>query len=136
MRTANHIRTRALALATCAIFAAVSPALAVDGEILINQAKVNAGGITPGDTAGFPATLSRPGRYKLSGNLAVPAGAIGVEVTASDVTVDLNGFTIRSASPGQSGDGVFGSPGSANRLRVMNGTITGFGSFGVSNRLA
>jgi hypothetical protein len=29
--------------------------------ILITQAKAVQGGVTPGDTAGFPVTLSRPG---------------------------------------------------------------------------
>jgi hypothetical protein len=77
-----------------------APAAAVDGEVLINQAEVNAGGIGPGDGAGFPATLSRSGRYKLTGNLKVPAGKNGIVVTAHDVTIDLNGFTITSAPPG------------------------------------
>src|SRR5262245_6979065 len=36
-----------------------------EGEILITQAKANAGGITPADTAGFPVTLSAPGSYRL-----------------------------------------------------------------------
>jgi hypothetical protein len=37
-----------------------APAFA-QGEIIITQAKANAGGVTPGDNAGFPVTLSRPG---------------------------------------------------------------------------
>src|SRR5262245_22491973 len=85
----------AAAVTTSAVLIA-APATAVDGEILIDQARVNAGGITPGDAAGFPATLSRSGRYKLSGNLRVPAGMTGIGVTANDVTIDLNGFTISS----------------------------------------
>ena len=68
------------AFVSIALLVTVVDARAADGEVLINQAKVNAGGITPGDTAGFPATLSRPGRYKLSGNLTVPAGNIGFRV--------------------------------------------------------
>jgi len=101
-----------------------APALAVDGEILINQATVNAGGITPGDGAGFPATLSRPGRYKLSGNLTVPANQTGIDVRANDATLDLHGFTISSDTPGEAAYGV--SAQSTIRLRVANGTITGF----------
>jgi len=127
------MRMSTIAIAVGAALAA-TPAPAADGEILINQAEVNAGSITPGAAAGYPATLSRAGRYKLTGNLTVPAGQIGIQVTENDVTVDLNGFTIRSASPGQPGIGVFGVPTDANRLRLMNGTITGFGDFGVSNR--
>jgi parallel beta-helix repeat protein len=132
MRAANHIRTGTLALATCAIFAAVSSALAVDGEVLINQAKVNAGGITPGDTAGFPAKLSRPGRYKLSGNLTVPALTNGIEVTAGDVTIDLNGFTIINTTAGQAASGIVGVLPAGGVLRVINGTVTGFSESGVS----
>jgi hypothetical protein len=78
MRADHHLHAAAFALAVYAIFAA-SPTLAVDGEILINQAKVNAGGITPGDAAGFPATLGRPGRYKLSSNLVAPAQVNAIE---------------------------------------------------------
>jgi hypothetical protein len=107
-----------------------TPALAIDGEILIDQARVNAGGITPGDTPGFPATLSRPGRYKLTGNLRVPAGKSGIEVVQHDVTVDLNGLTISSAPTAQVTAGVradaVGGGASAQRLTVRNGTITGF----------
>jgi Right handed beta helix region len=119
----------AAAAALCVGLVAM-PANAVDGEILISQAKVNAGGLTPGDTAGFPATLSRPGRYKLSSNLVVPALANGIEVTANDVTIDLNGFTIRSNPPGQAASGVFALAGEGG-LRVINGTITGFSGSGI-----
>jgi hypothetical protein len=106
------------------------PAAAMDGEILINQAKVNAGGITPGDTAGFAATLSRPGRYKLTSNLVVPAGAYGIVVTANDVSIDLNGFTISSNPPGAAQFGIY-VLGKHPGLRAMNGTITGFGNWAV-----
>ena len=44
-------------------------ALAVDGVTLIDQNKALAGSVTPGDTPGFPVTISQPGSYRLSGNL-------------------------------------------------------------------
>ncbi|MPZ55047.1 MAG: hypothetical protein GEU91_00865 [Rhizobiales bacterium] len=107
-----------------------TPALAVDGEILLDQARVNAGGITPGDTPGFPATLSRPGRYKLTGNLKAPAEKDGIEVAQHDVTIDLNGFTISGAPSTTVVAGVLALPVGggvmAQRLRVRNGTISGF----------
>jgi parallel beta-helix repeat protein len=108
-----------------------TPALAVDGEILLDQAKVNAGGITPGDAPGFPATLSRPGRYKLTGNLRVPAGQDGIEITQHNVSIDLNGFTMSSNPPGQSLTAIQAS--GMNGLRVANGTITGFAGYGLYN---
>jgi hypothetical protein len=83
-------------VAASVVFLAL-PAAAIDGEILIDQTKVNAGAITPGDAPGFPATLGRSGRYKLTGNLAVPAGQDGIEVAADNVAIDLNGFTISGA---------------------------------------
>jgi hypothetical protein len=119
----------AAVLVACAVLDAF-PAAAVDGEILIDQAKVNSGGVTPGDTAGFPATLSRPGRYKLSGNLAVPPNINGINITANDVSIDLNGFTILSATAG-SGIGI-SAPTESNRIRIANGSITGF-SYGFLN---
>jgi len=125
--TPTHALAAALAVATIAL--AVYPAGAVDGEILIDQAAVNAGGITPGDGAGFPALINRSGRYKLSGNLRVPADQDGIEVHANDVTIDLNGFTISSNPPGEARGGVFVRD--ADRVRIVNGTITGFGGFGV-----
>lgn len=63
-------------------------------QATIDQAKALAGDVTPSDTAGFPVTLSVPGSYKLTSNLAVPAGTTGIEVTTSGVTLDLNGFSI------------------------------------------
>ena len=128
MITPTHAIAAALVVASLAL--AVFPAAAVDGEILINQAGVNAGGITPGDTAGFPATLSRPGRYKLTSNLVVPSGADGIILTANNVTIDLNGFTIRSNPPGSTQSGIW-SLGGGDGLRVMNGTMTGFGSWAI-----
>ena len=59
-----------------------SPSLAVtnqDGQVLITQAAVNAGNVTPGDTPGFPATISVPGSYRLASNLTVPTAANGNE---------------------------------------------------------
>lgn len=118
------MQTRAaiIGLASLAVVPAAIPARAVDGENLINQARANAGGVTPGDAAGFPVTLSRPGRYKLTGNLVVPTSLRGIEVTANDVTIDLNGFTIRTGPPGSYG--IYAQ--SMERLTVVNGTITGF----------
>jgi hypothetical protein len=64
------------------------------GVITIDQAKAEAGGVTPGDAPGFPVTLSQPGSYRLMGALAVPANTDGIVITAKNVTIDLNGFTV------------------------------------------
>src|SRR5262245_59149281 len=70
-------------------------AFGVDGVDLINQSRANAGDVTPGDAAGFPVTISRAGSYRLSGNLTVPnQNTTAIEITADNVTIDLNGFSI------------------------------------------
>src|SRR5947208_13936545 len=77
-----------------AIFTAL-PMYAVDGVVLINQSAALAGNVTPGDTPGFPVTISVSGSYRLSGNLTVPdANTTAIQITADDVTIDLNGFAI------------------------------------------
>jgi hypothetical protein len=88
---------------------------AVDGVILIDQARALAGNVTPGDGPGFPVTISQPGSYRLAGNLT----GGGIDVRARDVSIDLNGFTIvASGSIGISNT-------SGNNLVVKNGTIRG-----------
>ncbi len=63
---------------------------AVDGIVLINQSTVNASG-------GFPYVISQPGSYKLSGNLVATVDHQAILVTASNVNLDLNGFTVTCA---------------------------------------
>jgi hypothetical protein len=76
----------------------VSAAEAVDGVVLIDQSKANAGNVTPGDAPGFPVTLSRAGSYRLSGNLVISSLGTAIEITAEHVTLDLNGFTIQGGA--------------------------------------
>src|ERR1700676_1745261 len=74
-------------LAVLAMALAPICAFAVDGQVLINQATVNA--------AGGTYTITQPGSYKLSGNLTAKDQNTSVIVIANDnVTIDLNGFSI------------------------------------------
>ncbi len=118
------IRLFATLLSYTALLA--TPAVAVDGEVLITHAKALNGNITPGDTAGYPITISRPGVYKLASNLPVPLDKDGIEVIAADVTIDLAGFRMH----GQ-GKGRFGIAGGQASLTVRNGTIAGFKADGI-----
>jgi len=124
-------------------------ALAVDGVNEINQARALAGGVTPGDTPGYPVTLSQSGSYRLTGNLTLTdKDMTGIEITANDVTVDLNGFgifgvvecsyngTATNCVPSDgTGLGIvtFSSPTvtPAQNASVVNGTIRGMGLFGI-----
>src|SRR5262249_14150677 len=90
-------RNHPLLLSLLAAIAAL-PAYAVDGVIEINHARALAGGVTPGDGAGYPVTLSQPGSYRLTGSLSAPAGTDAISITAARVSLDLNGFRIGSTS--------------------------------------
>ncbi len=104
---------------------------ASDGVIEINQAAATAGGVTAGDGAGLPVTISQPGSYRLTGNLTLPnANSQGVVITSSDVTLDLGGFAIVGPGIGGSGDGIGSGPAHAN-IEVRNGTVEGLGRYGV-----
>jgi hypothetical protein len=116
---------------------------AVDGIVLIDQNRALAGGVTPGDTPGFPVTISLTGSYRLSGNLTVPnENTTAILITADNVTIDLNGFSIigptvctggppvTSCSPSGAGAGVVG--GNHFSITVVNGSVRGMGSMGIN----
>jgi hypothetical protein len=111
-------------------------------QATINHSKALSGSASPGDSAGYPVTISQPGHYKLTGNLVVPAGVIGVEITAKGVTLDLNGFSIAgpvtcTQDPGTrvvtcdaasaSHHGVRGG----EDVQVRNGEVRGFAGYGI-----
>ena len=109
--------------------------LGADGVVLIDQPAAEAGGVTPGDDPGFPVTLSRPGSYRLSGNLRLTNPTTnGIEITAASVTVDLNGFVIEGPADvcrlnlrptwcGQLGTGIGISAVSTSDTTIVNGTV-------------
>jgi hypothetical protein len=89
-------RRSLLPLALALAGAAAQPAVAADGVIELNAARMAAGGATPGDTPGPPLTLSQPGSYVLTSDLFVTGtNETAVEITASFVALDLNGFSVR-----------------------------------------
>jgi hypothetical protein len=100
------------------------PAFAVDGLKLINQATIVAAG-------GYPYTISQPGSYQLSGNLSVTATAFaGIEITTSNVTLDLNGFTVLCSGVETSAGIETASSSGAyyNNIQVKNGKVSGCGN--------
>ena len=93
-------------------------AWAVDGVIEINQAKV--AGV-------FPFTIGTSGSYHLTGNLTVAGTTNAINVTVSNVTIDLNGFSI--TGPGSTESIPIGINASGQSdVTVENGTVTGFGT--------
>lgn len=125
-------------LATTILFASASLAQAVDGVIEINQARAVAGGVTSADDPGFPVTIGTAGSYRLTGNLSTTAASVPVvQITADDVTLDLNGFRISCSSRGFPPEpctldnaGIRADT-DFTRIAVRNGTINGVGGYGI-----
>jgi hypothetical protein len=121
-----------------------------DGALEINQACALNGGCFQGDDAGFPVQITKGGSYRLTSNLDLAAaaqpettGAIFVE--ASDVNIDLAGFTIAGTNsctrdPGFPvtgcdnegfANGISNELGSRN-ITVRNGTVRGMTTRGIA----
>lgn len=115
---------------TTALLGVAVPARAIDGVVLIDQARVAAAG-------GFPFHIIQPGSYRLAGNLTLPnASTDGIRADVYGVTIDLNGFKISgpstcnqvtgTCSPAGGGVGVFALGG-----RVINGFVVGMAGHAV-----
>ncbi len=133
-----------------ALLAPVS-ARAVDGVLEINHALALLGGTVPGDAAGYPVTLGVSGSYRLTSDLTQSNPTLPViQVTATDVTIDLNGFAIRGSNTctlaTRNVNGVLvadsvtctgtsltghGISGSVDGLAVRNGKIVGVSGRGI-----
>jgi hypothetical protein len=72
-----------------------------------------------------PYTVSTPGSYYLTTNLTVTTGD-AITITASQVTLDLNGFTVSSTAATPTGTGILLAGGNAD-ITILNGHILGTG---------
>jgi len=110
--------------------------------VLINQ-NTSVNGLPGCPHAGFPIIICQAGSYRLSGHLSVPdAGTNGIDITADNVTLDLNGFTLSGpvtctpfsiplhCTATGKGIGIMSS-GSRKNITVRNGTVRGMGSSGI-----
>src|SRR5580765_118164 len=76
---------------------------------------------TPISTAPF--TIDQPGSYYLTTNILVGLSD-GIDILASGVTLDLNGFTILSTAPILAGEAIsFNGP--LQNITIVNGFIQG-----------
>jgi len=129
---ASHARQFVLVFWSLALSALMVPgqALAVDGVILIDQARVMASG-------GFPYRITQAGSYRLASNLQIPSAATdGIKADYVGATIDLNGFKIAGPSVCSPGSGTCSPAGSAIGVsaiggRVINGFVTGMSGYAV-----
>ena len=112
---------------------------AVDGVFEISQACVSFGCV-PGDSGGFPVTITESGSYRLTSNLSTTsANTTLIQVNADNVSIDLNGFSLTgpavcsgstvSCTNTGSGDGI--NADNDDNIIIRNGTIRGMGDAGI-----
>lgn len=76
----------------------------------------------------LPYSITNPGSYYFTGSLTNPGIGNGITIGCSNVTIDLNGFTLQGIPT--SGDGIFVN-GSFTNLVFRNGAVNGWGSHGI-----
>lgn len=90
------------------------------------------GNTAPGDADALM-KISNPGSYYLTANMSTSSGRGLLEIAASDVTVDLNGFRIQGAAG--SLDGIF-TTGALVNVTIRNGTLSAFSGDGIDTSSA
>ncbi len=112
-------------------------ALAADGVFAINDV-CDGFGCFPGDTGGFPVTITQPGSYQLTSNMVSTSTTTSViQINSNNVTLDLNGFSIIGprTCTGDNGTLVCTNSGMTahgitavgrNNIKVKNGIVKGF----------
>jgi parallel beta-helix repeat protein len=83
---------------------------------------------TPGDADSL-FKITQPGSYYLTGNITGESSKHGVEIVASGVTLDLNGFDLLGAAG--SLDGLSVTVASLTNIAVVNGSVRNWGDAGV-----
>ena len=78
---------------------------------------------TPGQVTTTTITISAPGSYVLMGPVTVASGT-AIQINASNVTLDLNGFTITSTNTATAGEGILIN-GNLTDVTIRNGHIHG-----------
>lgn len=84
---------------------------------------------TPGDSFSL-FKITQPGSYYLTGNITGVANRHGIEIAASGVTLDLNGFELAGVSGSLSGVRITLS--NIERTTIRNGSVRGWGGDGIS----
>lgn len=85
---------------------------------------------TPGDADSI-FKITEPGSYYLTGNIAGASGKHGIEIVASGVTLDLNGFDLLG-KPGMGAfDGVSATAVGLTNIAIINGSVREWGGRGI-----
>lgn len=129
-----------VALCVCAVGLAIAPPRAAGGPLDPPAGAVASTGKTlveveprtivndanaPGDADSLY-QITQPGSYYLAGNITGVAGKHGIEIAASNVTLDLNGFSVNGVTAGGFFSGVAVSGVGLENITVVNGSVRGW----------
>ncbi len=82
---------------------------------------------TPGNATSLY-RITQPGSYYLTGNITGISGKHGIEIVASGVNLDLNGFELAGVASPNICDGVRTGVNGLSNIAVVNGTIRNWGN--------
>jgi parallel beta-helix repeat protein len=110
-----------------AVASTAKPLSDVEPRIAINATN------TPGDADATPSLfkITQPGSYYLTGNITGVAGKHGIQIAASGVTLDLNGFDLAGVPGMGAFDGVSITVFSTSSVSVRNGSVRNWGGDGI-----
>lgn len=89
---------------------------------------------TPGD-ANSTFKITQPGSYYLAGNINGVTGKHGIEIAASGVTIDLNGFDLVGPPALGTFDGITVGISNLKNISIRNGSVRDWGDDGVDLRV-
>ena len=112
--------TAALAAQAAAVAAEAAAIAAQDPRTPVNATN------TPGDADSL-FRITQPGSYYLTAHITGEPGKSGIEIDSSNVTLDLNGFTVQGVS-----GALHGIDCSGQQNVVRNGTVMSWPSWGIS----
>ncbi len=79
-----------------------------------------------------PIIIEQPGSYRLTSNLIIQGGMNAIEITTSNVTLDLNGFSIMGEGAGGPGSGIVATgSGPLTNITIVNGSVSDTGQVGI-----
>lgn len=98
-------------------------AVCLHAQTAINQSSISS----------FPYVISLPGSYILTSDIYVPAGDNGINIGVSNVTLNMNGYTVLgpmvcTSSSCTTNSGAYGvyAAGEVSNTTIQNGVVRGF----------
>ncbi len=85
----------------------------------------------PADCSGFPIVISQAGSYVLGGDITGCSGADGIDITTSNVTLDLDGHILSGGGYSSGSYDGIKNVGGNGQLVIKNGQVQQWGLYGI-----